>query len=115
MRLAEGTGLRRTLSLIQFSNSHVISARFYDPGASPHLFFLPGKYPGERSAAGRFRQKRDPHRKPAGSEPIGAGGMRPGAVSGRHPRTRPAALHGADKLAPSALLLRRFLSPDRFR
>jgi hypothetical protein len=28
--------------LIRLSNSHASSARFYDPGASPSLFLIPG-------------------------------------------------------------------------
>jgi len=96
------------------SNSHAASARFYDPGASPLSSLSPEKCRGSGapldasvrtwSAPQADRQRTHRRRRHA-----------TWCRQRQHPRTRPAALHGADRLAPSALLLRRFLSPDRFR
>ena len=64
---------------------HASSARFYDPGASPRHFFPPDRGPGgvapRKMPGGAERRwtlpsERNPHREPAGSEPVGAGGVR---------------------------------------
>jgi hypothetical protein len=55
-------------------------------------FFFPGQA-GGAERRWTLPSERYPHREPTGSEPIGTGGVRPDAVSGQHPRTRPAALH----------------------
>ena len=71
------------------------SARFYDPGASPLFSFFPrdqgargvdpGKMPGERSAAGRFRSYVI-RTAASGWRTLGMGGVRPdvGATTSAH-------------------------------
>jgi hypothetical protein len=61
----------------------------------------PRKNAGGAERRWTLPSERDPHRKPTGSEPIGAGGMRPGAVSDNtraHARRRSTAQTGLRRL-----------------
>ena len=97
-----------------YPQKQATSSRFYDPGASPLPFFFPGTNPGERSAAGRFRLYviRTASRQAANPSARAACDL---VLKRTTPAHSPGGAPYADKLAPSALLLRRFLSPDRFR
>src|SRR4051812_36335900 len=74
------------------SNSHATSARFYDPGASPHHPFSPRDDPEGAERRWTLPFVRHPPLLTV-CETVSKGGVRPGVVSGQHPRTRPAALH----------------------